>query len=65
MLLSTVQFLVRLSRETQDQIWFALCDEWSELMDQYTNGLVSFDEYLTHSEKINDALDVIAAIQLA
>ena len=65
MLLSTVQFLVRLSRETQDNIFLALCDEWSETMDHYFNGRLSMAEWQDRVTSISDAMEVISEIQQA
>jgi len=65
MLLSTVQFLARMSRETQDRIWIGLCNDWSENFSYYTMGLLSGEEYSRRCSDISEYMEVISELQLA
>jgi hypothetical protein len=62
---STVQFLARMSRDTQDKIWLALCDDWAENYIYYARGLVSGEEYSQRNAEIGEYMEVIAELQLA
>jgi hypothetical protein len=65
MLISTVQFIARMSRETQDKIWLVLCDEYTENFIWYRRGLISNEECTRRQALVIEMLEIISELQLA
>ena len=65
MLVSTVQFIARMSRETQDKIWLVLCDEFSDNNTFYRRGLISNEECTKRQSLVIEMMEVISELQLA
>lgn len=64
MLLSTIRFMTRMSRKTQDKVWLVLCDEFHDNNTWYLRGLISNDECTRRQAKIIEMMEVISELQL-